>query len=702
MAQKEGSFIAGLIGGFGKTMLDEKRRKEDNAVKVAQIIYDNPDVDQQSRDEALDKLLTIGGLSPKGKQAAQFHQAKGMIGGIGKIAGGIEGAAKKITGLGGQKQEGQTGGASQNPEEVPSRPAVSQEPGSDAALAQGRDFQRSMQYPTVPTRGGAQQGSPGKPPVANVSAGSGSGASTVPHRPHMLTAEERQQETDTAEQHKQQVQNQGKSSYDEIQRQNQVKWDNEDYATWDKRAVDLGLTGRDRAEYAGSSGQKLPTQSSYNLQKTWVQKPGTDEPEIAFVDPRNPHGYTDSDGNPLPDGTKAVATPSQQKLYGAIQGYYYEARAEGLDDGDARKKAGQMFMLYQGQQLGKLEQGIAIDQALSGISAGPAFNVPGGIKSPAGKDLTGKSPEAPKGSPNASAAGKTDPAIKPPATTRAGQSGKAAPLSTSQTPTRPNEITKLTEADQKDVLVYIGSLLGTLPGGGGKAGTVRTRAGLDALQKATGVDAMTLSANLAQDKATAKQLGETVQRAGAIQRLNNTLQLHGEVLKGVAQTVIQSGSPALNQPLRNLDRLAEGSPELKRFQIALNAVQREYAYLTAGGAQSRAMLPVTVTSNMDKMFSPDSTLAEVFASIDQVKIEAGKETDAMKQTQQDLINTLKSGIVGQAVSGTAKQPAGDTVPTRPGTGATYKMNATGPGGHKIGSNDGVNWFDSQTGQAIKK
>jgi hypothetical protein len=105
---------------------------------------------------------------------------------------------------------------------------------------------------------------------------------------------------------------------------------------------------------------------------------------------------------------------------------------------------------------------------------------------------------------------------------------------------------------------------------------------------------------------------------------------------------------------------------------------------------------------MDKMFSPDSTLAEVFASIDQVKIEAGKETDAMKQTQQDLINTLKSGIVGQAVSGTAKQPAGDTVPTRPGTGATYKMNATGPGGHKIGSNDGVNWFDSQTGQAIKK
>jgi hypothetical protein len=698
MAQKEGSFIAGLIGGFGKTMLDEKRRKEDNAVKVAQIIYDNPDIDQQTRDEALDKLLTIGGLSPKGKNAAQFHHAKGMIGGIVKIGRGIEDAAKKITGLGGKQ-----GSTSQNPEESPAvsgYPSEATEIGSVPTRAGGAGGVQGAQVPQrgagVPQRQG--QESLGMPPGTKVSPG----GITLPRRPHMLTAEERQQETDTAEQHKQQVQNQGKSSYDEIQRQNQVKWANEDYATWDKRAVDLGLTGRDRAEYAGSSGQKLPTQSSYNLQKTWVQKPGTDEPEIAFVDPRNPHGYTDSDGNPLPDGTKAVATPSQQRLYGAIQGYYYEARAEGLDDGDARKKAGQMFMLYQGQQLGRLEQEIAIDQALSGISAGAAFNVPGGAKTPTGKDPTGKTPEAPKTSPGAALGSQTAPVVKPSAAAPAGQSGKAAPPSPSQIPTRPNEITKLTEADQQNVLVYIGSLLGTLPGAGGKAGNVRIRAGQAALQKATGVDAMTLSANLAQDKATAKQLGETVQRAGAIQRLNNTLQLHGEVLKGVAKNVIQSGSPALNQPLRNLDRLAEGSPELKRFQIALNAVQREYAYLTAGGAQSRAMLPVTVTSNMDKMFSPDSTLAEVFASIDQVKIEAGKETDAMKQTQQDLINTLKSGIVGQAVSGTAKQPAGDTVPTRPGTGATYKMNATGPGGHKIGSNDGVNWFDSQTGQAIKK
>jgi hypothetical protein len=34
-------------------------------------------------------------------------------------------------------------------------------------------------------------------------------------------------------------------------------------------------------------------------------------------------------------------------------------------------------------------------------------------------------------------------------------------------------------------------------------------------------------------------------------------------------------------------------------------------------------------------------------------------------------------------------------------GATYSHTATGPGGHKIGSNDGVTWFDTQTGKAVQ-
>jgi hypothetical protein len=32
---------------------------------------------------------------------------------------------------------------------------------------------------------------------------------------------------------------------------------------------------------------------------------------------------------------------------------------------------------------------------------------------------------------------------------------------------------------------------------------------------------------------------------------------------------------------------------------------------------------------------------------------------------------------------------------------SYKQTASGPGGHKIGSNDGVNWFDVQTGKAVQ-
>jgi hypothetical protein len=359
-------------------------------------------------------------------------------------------------------------------------------------------------------------------------------------------------------------------------------------------------------------------------QQLSVMVPGESSPRRAWVDPKKLGGFLDENHQSLPEGTKSIDPQTLRSMsYGQFGNYYRAAKGQGMTEEDAQKYAGDMIMQQYGLTLGAQEQTMAISEVTSGIPPGPSTP-----STPITRSSVVTPPKVP---------------------TTAGEAKQIA----STTAPKPSGIIPSPSADQRqqNILFYLGTVTGTQSASG--QSQARAIQGQQELSKLTGVDPMTLNANLSQNQALAKQLGETVQRTGAIQRLNNTLDLHGTVLEGVAKNVIQSGSPLLNKPMRSITREIEGNPELKRFQIALNAVQREYAYLTAGGAQSRAMLPVTVSENMDKMFSPDSTLAEVFASVDQVRIEAKNEVQALQNTQNDIIQNMKEGVVGQAVGGKA-------------------------------------------------
>jgi len=67
--------------------------------------------------------------------------------------------------------------------------------------------------------------------------------------------------------------------------------------------------------------------------------------------------------------------------------------------------------------------------------------------------------------------------------------------------------------------------------------------------------------------------------------------------------------------------------------------------------------------------------------------------------QDEVLKRLAPGMTG--VSGGVKvKHQGNALPS--GGGNKYKQTASGPGGHKIGSNDnGATWFDTQTGKEIK-
>jgi hypothetical protein len=375
-----------------------------------------------------------------------------------------------------------------------------------------------------------------------------------------------------------------------------------------------------------------------NLQVGWAR---TSDGKLIKTreDPRKPGVLYDADtGELVSPGTRSINPTEEsarirQDSYGAFGNFYRAAKGRGASEEEARKIAGDMVYRQFGVQIAHTEQDIAIKAELSGIGGGTGR---------LGTPLPTAPPVAAPATPSAPALGKP---VPPPLT--------------------------FSERELGEVNQFLGQLLGTMPTRGGAASQVGIKRGMELIAKRAGVDPMTLQANLAEDKATGKQLAETVQRAGAISRLNNTIDLHGKVLLDTVKGLQQTGSPLLNKPLREITRMAVGNPALGKFLIARNAVQREYAYLTAGGAQSRAMLPVTVIETMDHLFRENATPAEIYADLEQVTIEARKESEAMLETQHGLIRNLQTGMAGKAVSGGA--PAASPAPAAGGAVVAEKV-----------------------------
>jgi uncharacterized protein YvpB len=73
--------------------------------------------------------------------------------------------------------------------------------------------------------------------------------------------------------------------------------------------------------------------------------------------------------------------------------------------------------------------------------------------------------------------------------------------------------------------------------------------------------------------------------------------------------------------------------------------------------------------------------------------------DMLTAGRQNIVDDEKKS--GTIPSGGSITPlSAGSVPGIPGA-QTYKQTASGPGGHKIGSNDGKSWFDVATGQAVQ-
>jgi len=479
----------------------------------------------------------------------------------------------------------------------------------------------------------------------------------------------KQAEEKRKEEEKQQRQLQFDQIQAKIERQRQLEYEQQDYERWADRGKAQGLTGRDLAEYAATKGQKLPAQGAVGTPRMVYGKvKGTDGTQALFVNPRNPDGFIDADGNQYSKEQVELTTAPQadQRLYGRTLEISKYVEAQGYKKGSPQYDyyMGRLLQTDLATSLGRTQQLGAIDAAQSGIGLGQGLpSIPRNTETSQPAGTSGTTAPAPR--------------TTAPASPRPSAISPAAPTGPSATPSgpggsfvapRPGEAGYVPSAraqqlgsqwtgEDRFVSMYLDSLYGNTNANSG-AGKIGVQKGKEILAKQLGLNPLQMSAMASLNKNQAKALGETVQRERAVQRVNETLNEFGDELVKRAQGVIQTGSPLLNKPIRSIEAKSVGSPELRRFLIALNGFARQYSTLTSGGALSRAMLPVSVGEKVDKIIDPNATLKEVIETVEQVKVEGKREQNAFKAAERDILTDLTSGSNADTVKPQTELPAG--------------------------------------------
>jgi hypothetical protein len=232
------------------------------------------------------------------------------------------------------------------------------------------------------------------------------------------------------------------------------------------------------------------------------------------------------------------------------------------------------------------------------------------------------------------------------------------------TPEQPSAKPPLTDQEMQQVRLYMNTAAKTGGRGGGAAGagTVGALKGQRILEERTGLNPVTLPSEVAKYQGQLQALTFSVQQVEALTRLTKTMDKFGDRLITNGRKVMDSGSPFLNRPLRSIKASLVGDPALRQYLIDLNEVQREYGILTAGGAQSRAMLPVSVSEKMDDVIKGNMTLQEVIATIQELKASSQLAIDAGHEQQDDIQKRIAAGPLGR-VFGTNFQLAPSSAPS---------------------------------------
>jgi hypothetical protein len=168
-----------------------------------------------------------------------------------------------------------------------------------------------------------------------------------------------------------------------------------------------------------------------------------------------------------------------------------------------------------------------------------------------------------------------------------------------------------------------------------------------------------------------------------IASFEQTAQKNLDLMLAAGQKLIDTHSPWLNKPLRDISRSALGSDAQAAFDAAQLIAQNEVAKVTSGGGLG-GVVSDTAKREMQEAMGKNPTIGNMVAVAKVLKQDMANRHQSMDATLSDI----KARIGGQGGGGAG--------------GQKYQRTATGSGGHKIGTNDnGATWYDVETGKRIQ-
>lgn len=118
------------------------------------------------------------------------------------------------------------------------------------------------------------------------------------------------------------------------------------------------------------------------------------------------------------------------------------------------------------------------------------------------------------------------------------------------------------------------------------------------------------------------------------------------------------------------------------------------AAITLLNAQRQTMEQAGILRSTTGGTSSEAGAQRILAVVPQFGSDTNQSAYNKLDEQENVLGRLSPGVTGVA--------GGLSVKNRPSTAhTTFRQTATGPNGHKIGTNDGTTWYDTQTGKAIE-
>lgn len=654
------AIFSGLLGGIGEGLHErwEKQRQMREGASKAALNYltsisQRPDFDptmipelnrayfQVLRETAQPGSVLPSGKSGKGKQTGPLDLAEQLMGGMGQqissmpSAQGRPGRTAEIAGGSGLEAQ------QPSPWTIPPMPPSAQAQGVPGGTSEA-DFQARQRIAAQPPRLPEMPEPTGAMPRAGIPAfrevmgpqrvtlpEGPSGPTTrrgyiiPPHEMAQIQFEKTQQQEALKHKNAMELAQIRAPHLDKPIRSDWQSTDPNDNKTHTYRQWQRP----DGTTYIEDMGVSAAKPSSAAQRPTNVMVPGEKTYREAHRDPTSPSGYRSLTGEALPVGTVPF-TPPRTMLSGENLAIYdaVKARNPNATDEQIHEMMGEVKVAMDNIRLGRTEQLGGIDTRAYSVPMGRGIQIP-----------TIGTPPTPSPTTVPASPFRPVPQVPPPGGTTGVPPTTAAPRAGTPSRSEKQSAIRTRQLDEAahEKSVALASLLGTFhPSNKVQQGVIDR--GTEALRKDMGLSPAEFQTAAVEFKAQGKALENLIEYSTAYGRVQSVLQTHAKNFEDAATAYGPGNIPLANMTWQQLQENIGPHPELQQYYIALSAVQREYARLISGGVQSRAQLPVSSSEKGEVTFKPNATLADIYAGVKQLKIEADSEAGALKRYGTEL------------------------------------------------------------------